>query len=372
MRQCKQLANSLALALSIAFAAAACGGSDAQLPEAQHAAGPAVPPDPVAVLPASANLALRLDLARLRSSPYYATLVEWAFRGMAVPPDREASLREVFARTDVLVLAMLDAQGGASEDVVLIARGSYRPDEIMQHLRVLLSPSGNAAEVRVESRAETASLAHPAAVAHGPEASGAVLADHTWIVTRGSLLDSTLARARQRRPVARQLSPAFEATAARVGFERGALGLVVLNTGGMEAVLASELGGSEGSMVRSMKTLGARLEVDNGLQLEAVAQTNSNEAAFGIARFIQNELRNLSSNMMLRAMGLGELIAAVDVSSSGAEVVGNLRLTDAQAQSLLARLGTLLALAGHTTDLQVATPPPASPQPGPQRSAPRP
>ena len=108
----------LALALALIAALAACGGQPSSTkPDAARSAGaeaaplPALPDDPLAVLPAGAQLVLTVDLRALRASPHFPTLRRWIERQTCTPPTND---HFVLDRAERIVLAGMP--GGAQSD----------------------------------------------------------------------------------------------------------------------------------------------------------------------------------------------------------------------------------------------------------------
>lgn len=117
----------------LALTVASCGAAppDVRAPAAPVAEAQA-PLDWAMLLPIDTNAVIRVDLARIRRSPY-GDLLE-AFVTRALDELRDEALRPAFEalfdRTDVVLAALGPSGEHGDGSFILFARGAYRPDEL--------------------------------------------------------------------------------------------------------------------------------------------------------------------------------------------------------------------------------------------------
>ncbi len=122
----------------LALFALGCGAS-APSPQSAADAEPAL--DWALLLPIETDGLGRVDLARVRRSPHRASVqpvFDDLLIGMAQPAMREA-LGELLARTDVILVGLMPPELGIEDEALILARGSYRPDEVARMRRAASS-----------------------------------------------------------------------------------------------------------------------------------------------------------------------------------------------------------------------------------------
>jgi hypothetical protein len=271
-------------------------------------------------VPASAASLVDLDLAALRASPWARSLVTGGF-----VEDREERLRtfgyDVFNDVDRLVVAALDVEGQAQQIVVVVGRL-----DAARVARAFMSSTPGAAETRWrdcrvwETPGKSVALVGRALV-HGTPTTVRAAIDAAWGIV----------------PDARGGPPGELARALDADARRPAVTLAVVVT---DEVRARAEGVAE--LPRSLRRLAARLDLGADLDLEAQAILTDAASAQEAARQWGLELRELRTNAMLRAMGLGPAVQGIALRAEGARVHARLHIGDDKREALSERFLFLL------------------------------
>lgn len=323
---------------------AACGGS---APEAVEPAGTAAvvaveasaPPAPLSLLPADTFAVLRLDLERLRQSPYWPTIDGWLDDAEASaaeagqPMDTLRALRDTLNRATVLVVGFIPpAEPSAQPEPVVVARGRFDGDALAAFVR---DPRDPQTPVRTEQR-------RGFEVFVGPRTSGAQIGEHTWLIGSAPHLDAMLGRVQaDGGPLA---SDRLRAMAERVELSTatGAFAMEVLPEirGQMRRRMMGPAAGAE-----EAAALGARIELSSGIDLLVLAEMQGEAAAAQLAQRAEGFLDGMASSMVVRAMGVSPVFQGTSVTTAGATAQLTTRLDDATTRDLLDRLGSFVRLA---------------------------
>lgn len=338
---------------------AACGG--AQTTGTSGAGGtPTVPQDLLALVPADPAVLVRVDVAAVRGSPYWATVSGWigVLAGQMDGPADD--LTRLLERTDELVWGVWDSEGG--DDVLILARGSFQAGELERVFREAAAESG---ETVREKRVDGFGLLATRRVVGGH------LDARTWITAPLARARAAIAAGTAGAPGLRS-GETYRAIASDVGFEGGAVAVIgeVTPMVRAEAAQTAEHGGDEGriaQLVLGFRRGGARLDVRDGLALTAIGDAASAEAARDAAGFVRTQAQAFGSSIPAMMLGVAPVLSRVDVQVHGTRATGSVRASDAEVRTILARLDGFVRVAldsgGSSTSGGVGAPEP--PQTGP-------
>lgn len=300
-----------------ALLALGCGGS-APSPRSAADAEPAL--DWALLLPIETDGLVRVDLARMRRSPHRAS-VQPVFDELLIEI-AEPAMREGFAgllaRTDVVLVGLIPPDLGMEDEVLVLARGRYRPDELAR-----LERGGRA--ITVDGRR----------VVLGPEGrSGAALAQ-----LRGDTLAMTATLDRMERLIARTRMPAgsprwppsLRALVEASRLEAATIGLALANRG---------VGGEEGDIMAM--TLAGTADVDGPLDVQLFVELGDPTLAAVATVFFEAMVDELSSSAVGESFALGELAELTTIEANGTRIRGSIHAEARAAQQLVPGLMGLL------------------------------
>lgn len=335
-----------AVALAVIGLVAACGGGapspEPAKPATTGSAGgeaaplPALPDDPLAVLPAGAQLVLTVDLRALRASPHFPTLRRWIERQTCTPATTD---HFVLDRAERIVLAGMP--GGAEP-------GDLRP---LALVRTQAAAAGDAARLLDQHRAllgqpphhvsEQARGRHAYVEADGTAA--ARLGDHLLVVGDAPQVAAVLATADGKQPA----FPHGDAPATALR-DQGWFSTHGLALGGR----VSERGARR--MARSLSGVGAQgavaplergalafaLDVDAGVRANAQLELPDEATAREAADSLRSTFSRLS--LLLRLMGLPAALASPSIHTVAGRLSLDLALVEDDVRTLLDRLELLI------------------------------
>ncbi len=293
----------------VVLALAACGAPARQVVE------PVAPPpvradeplDWATLLPLDTLGFLRIDLERLRRSPHHAAL-EPLFRELLGEVEDDA-LRESFAsvleRTDLMLVAILPAAAeDGEEELLLFARGDYRPDEIEQ-----LDASAPERSVPIDVRGQRVWVAGTP----GDPTTVSQLRPDTLVLTgtrahmEGVIARTHMASGAPRWP--RSVRGLIE----ELEIERATIGL---------AIARQSFGGDEegdGLLV----SIAGRADLDGPLSLDVTAELDDPSTAAMVAVIIEGMVRAVGSSE--DSLPLRHLAERARVEASGTRVRASVR-----------------------------------------------
>ncbi|HJL15633.1 MAG TPA: hypothetical protein RMH99_08260, partial [Sandaracinaceae bacterium LLY-WYZ-13_1] len=299
------------------------------------------PLDWATLIPIETEGIVRIDLARLRRSPHHDALMP-AFEGMSEELG-DPGLREHFdsliQRTEVVLLAMLPELPGREREMVVLARGDYRPDEIERLNAVSEAPE---ASVPVEVRGHEVWVdrdpAEPIALAQ--------IRPGTLALTSSlERMDRLLARTR------------MEASGPR--WPPAIRGLVEDATLG-EATLAIAMSrrslGDDGPAGLSM-ALAGRADLDGPLDVEVRLEFESPAMATAAAVIFEGLIERMARAPVGTGVALRQLVSLARIEARGTQVVGSLHADAATAEDLVPALVQLLSDGDGPADEAPARPP---------------
>ncbi len=337
--------------------AAACGSSAPEGPTTPEAAVEAPPPAPLALLPSDTFAVLRLDLVALRASPYYPTITGWLDEAETSAEQAGQAtgalsmVRATLDRADEVVVGFVPTAQSDRPDPLVVARGRFSEEELRR-----IVGSSNVPDAPVRSEQRRGFTVHV-----GADAAGAQIGEHTWLVGAEQHVDAMLGRyASGGGPLA---SDALRAMAERVELESAtasfAMEVLPEVREQMRRRLRSPIDG-----VEEARRVGARLAVSDGIDLLALADMQSPEAASELAGRARALLGDYAGNIVVRMMGVGAVLESTTVDTEGASARLVTRVDDATTRRVLDQIGSFvrLALRAAVADMAVAgTEPAASP-----------
>jgi len=328
--------------------AAACGGSTPSsrtLPREVDLLG---------IAPANAYFVAYIDVDRARHSPHFGTVVTMlddlsrAQGGSSI-----AATREILERTETIVVI---AQHDDEDRVIVLMRGSYRQGELEGAFR----------EAARDPVRTTRRGAHEVLV--GERAEAGYIDTRTWAVTSTGTMGRILARADGHGGPSATSTEAFRALGRDIGFTQHAMTWFAIPTPELRERLFARAQGSgwAGSMVAApiaaeARWLGGFVDVERGVELAVVADMRSAQAAGRAAEYIQQEASGFAGSLFANMLGLSPLLSRTRVRADGARVTLGLRGTNPEVETVLSRVGGLLALAlqsGAIGGASTAPPPP--------------
>jgi len=325
---------------------AACA-SGAPSPEADKISGastagaetaplPPLPDDPLAVLPAGAQLVLTVDLRALRGSPHFATLRRWIERQTCTAPTTDHFVLDLAERIvlagmpggveadDMRPLALVRTQHAGAGDAAkllnqhraLVGLPPHHASEQARGRHTYVEADGTAAArlgdhlLVVGDAAQVAAVLATAdgkqpAFPHG-DAAATLLRDQGWFSTHGLALGGRVSERGARR-MARSLS-GVGAQGAVAPLERGALGFALDLEAGVHA----------------------------NAQLELPDAATAREAADSLG----STFSRLS--LLLRLTGLPAALASPSIHTDGGRLSLDLALAEEDVRTLLERLELLI------------------------------
>lgn len=294
---------------------------------------PALPDEPLLLLPASVRVLGRADLDQLRASPHFATARRWLLPQLCLDAKTAPWLIE---RTTRLVVGTVVLDAAQTEpQLIAIARGDYAPDDAhVAAMQILASAGATAPSEQQQGRAH---------LWQAKELSVAQLGDHLLVAGHTQAVLAVLAVADGTRPswltgtmpmgdldvqawlaghtlaIVAQLD---EQSAHRVGRQLATIGADGLSTGLGNASAAAAL----------------------VLTRDADAQAQVLYADAATAEQTAGQIRSMigQASFVLRLMGWPSVLDRVDASTEGALLKLALRVSDDEVRQLVERLEPML------------------------------
>lgn len=309
--------RSLIVLLLAAFALA-CGSG----PGARTAADTGPTLDWALLLPIETDGLVRVDLERMRRSPHRAS-VQPVFHGFVEqlvfpePNTSDGALDALLARTDVLMIGLLPRGVDAEDEVLVLARGRYRPNELES-----LEGSGNPRDVD----------GHRVWVQDDEEGGRAIsrLREDTFAMTASfERMDRLIARTRM--ASSPRWPPALRGLVASSGFEDATVGVALSNRG---------IGAAEGDL--TSMSLAAVADVDGPLDVELMMELGDADLAMAATMLLDALVQELARSAVGEAFALAELAELTRIEASGTRVVGSIHAAPRSAEQLVPGLMGLL------------------------------
>lgn len=321
---------------SLLFAAVlfACGGSaSSEMQVASPVDVSTPPPAPEALtdyLPPETTALVTVDVARLRSSPYYPTIRRFVESASDSDAQVSQGVHELMESTRVVHIAA-GPKNGRMDVLGVVFEGSYAEGQVR---RVLTSMASN------QTLTEGTVAGFPATI--GGDAVLVDLGNGRWFFGPQT---GTSALSAPRAPEAMR-SPGYVAAAARLTTPAPIARFVALG----DPALARELArNSPLDATSAARVQGVALAVDatNGIQAEGYMVTDGADLAAQVAQFVRGQVNQAVGTMELRVIGVSAILERTQVVEDGPVVGASLSVTDAEVRDLIDRLGGLIGASGQ-------------------------
>lgn len=326
--------RSLALVL---VSALACGGSEEPDDDATEvgtagAEEVAAPPplDPLALLPVDSLSVTTIDIGRLRTSPYYPTLHGWLDLLPDLTPTQRQAAESALESAEIAHVATVDRPCSSK----CWTLGSI-------FVATSMDPATANATLQQFVRGETFAPREVAGLPAFGNSAGAMVTVESgkYLLGQTEYIEPPLRQAQRPRA---ESNAAVAGAVQRLGAESTLRGWVVGNAT-TQTVLARETPFSQ-DVTSLAQGAAYRVDLADGLILEAVVTTSDPESAARLSNALRREVDSLTGSLPARAMGLGVLGTSTQIAVEGAQVRATLRLTDAQLRPLLNRADNMLRL----------------------------
>jgi len=329
---CRALLGSSAFLVLLA----ACGGGTATTSTETTAdavdVAPAPPQlQPTDYLPADTFSVLAVDVTRLRSSPYYPTVVE-AFKSTdEMSPEEEEMLHALVERTSkVWAVGVPDDDGTGADMGVILIEGDYEPGQPEAALRMVMP---NRYEL------EQIEIAGHRVFTGGGGMLGEIDARH-WLLGPPERVQPLLENPPGAFPA--QSDPAW--AEAQQWLQRPQAGVTFLGLGG--PALHYELEREtpmDAQTAQSTRAVAFSLDADNGVTVEAMGLMDDPVVAAEVIQWVQQQLDALGQSMVAGMLGLGPILQAVVAQAEGTVAGIRLQIPDAEIRRLLGLLPNLMS-----------------------------
>jgi hypothetical protein len=293
----------------------------------------------------------RIDLAKLRSSPYANTVKGWWRALVDLPPiknDQEVDdvvglAGELLAHTDQIWFgARADGFEGSQGDdgLVVVVRGRFEPGQVQSWVRAL-PDLGEIQEV--EARGKT--------LLRTREAVFVQLDATTWAVTEASWVEPMLARFDEGTG---ELSPTLQRVSAGIGGSEGAFTMLFEPTVEMRAELggaASAIDDLDPATLSAVQGGGTRLSVDDGISSRSMIATDDVKAAGELEAITERYLERYGDHPFAVLLGFDLLSRSMVVETEASDMVVKAAIDHTETEKLVFHIDRLVrgavGLIGH-------------------------
>lgn len=385
----------------------ACGGAASRAPMTSAPSGSEAPPGPPPLLatdfaPEATFAMARIDLLRLRQSPYADELIELATEEDQANIEQDSAHR--LSNTDAMwimlgrrvrpvvqwgVVGRLTASGHVSTDAGAPDADASQPDA-SAHAQVgaVLSQSGMTPDtIATEISVTIAFEGHDQGAADGPllrsilagndwraealppgsprlwrtdtlrDRFALAVDDHLIVVGLHGDPDAAVAVA-TREAQGRAIASALHRVADASGFGSHGFDLVIMTDADAQAMVSELLTPETAEQLRSIS---GQLELATGLTVSMQVRTDSPEAAAAVKVAVDAGLAQLVAEPTLTMLGLTDPMRAAHTHVDETVMVLELQLDDAATRTLLARLTGIVRIGAALQAVQPAETP-VSPQ----------
>ena len=315
---------------------AACGGSATvasteTTADAVDIQPPAPEPEATDYLPADTYLLVTVDVARLRSSPYYPMVVETLKATDEIGAAEEEALHSMVERTSRMWFAGVPNTGGRGGDLgCILFEGDYEPGQPEAALRALVPDNADFVETEIAGHA----------VIEGQGGMLAQLGGRAWIMGEPARVRAVL----QSPPggFAAMADPAWSEARQWLQQPEAAVQMVALGTTALHHDLSrnSPLDPAAPSHIRSVA---GALDVSDGMAVEVMALTDDGAVAAGMAQWARDTVGQLRQNMIVSMLSLGPVLDGIDARAEGMTAGVRVRVADGEVRRLLGMLPNMLA-----------------------------
>ena len=320
--------------LVLAFLLAACskdGPTEETTPVEVEASAGAMQLPPEAYLARTTWGRLDIDLTKVRSSPYYANVLELLGGAPLETEEQRATFREMIERVDSITFAVGEIP--ESSDVTgILLRGTFTIDDVRRWI------TGLDISHRVPEPFE---ITGRVGLTLG-DASALPIDGNTWIVAPTRALQESFAS-----PAVPSAfgEPAYLEAKARPSITDAAITLTVLGTPGAKRFAAREspIGEEAAPHLRSATIAVA---MNDGVRLEGFALLDDPTVAQALVADATRQRDELAQQAPVVMFGLAPLVNSIQLTQANADAVVRLDMSDNMVRRLIGMLGGLMALSG--------------------------
>lgn len=292
-----------------------CGAEHAAGP-ASSAGGEATPLDWALLLPLETDGLVQIDLARVRRSPYRDSLqpVFDALLGELAEPGMQRGFTSLLERTDLILVALVPS-GGDEDDLLILSRGRYEPDEVEK------------LEASTGARAQTVDVAgHRVWVGRNVADSTAIaqLRPNTLALTADlDAMQHLIARTRMA-PTTRRWPPALRELLDETGLENATFGV---------ALAHRSVGTEHGEPVEM--SLAGTADADGPFDLTLLVELGDPTLAAAATVFFQTLVQEMAQSARGESFALRGLAQLTRIETVGSRVHGTIHADQATAAQLV-------------------------------------
>lgn len=325
------------IAVVVSLLLFACGGAATPAPVVP-VPEPEPPFDPVALFPSDTAAVVRVDVERARRSPYYDTILGWAEQ-LGAAGEEQAALISVLTslidRIDRVHIAMIEPAAGEDEPTMLaVVEGQLDEGDLESTLRQMQEPANFAEWTTVQKHGRT--------VFENEDVSAVDAGDGIWLFAVGDGIDLMLSRLEGRGGSTPRSSDRFTAMAERVGFEEHTVAAVMEMTPRLRDAMRGEV---PDDILSSLVAASVRLDVDDGIDAEAVAICNDANAAGNLTEIVESTASEMAGNLFVTMLGARPVLEAIETRVEDTSAIVSLNVDDATTRRVLARVSGLIMMA---------------------------
>lgn len=315
------------IAIVVALFALGCGSAGASGPSSRTARTVGEPPlDWAMLLPIETDGVVRLDLARMRRSPHRESLqpvFDQLLSGVADPAMQEG-LAGLIERTDLVLVAFVPAGPDEEDEILILARGGYAPDEI-ERLNAATSDGQGSRAIEVRGR-----RVWIGADPEDPTAMAQLRPDTLALTADSERMERLIARIGMPAGTPRW-PPSLRALIEATRLEEATFGLALANRS-----MGEEMGEP------MTMSLAGTADADGPLDLEVLIELGDPGLAAAGAVFFEAMIRELAGAAGGESFALGSLARMARIEASGTRVRGSIHADRTEAQQLVPGLMGLL------------------------------
>ncbi len=330
-----QTARSLGVCSLLFAFLGACGGSatatvHSDTADAVDVAEAAPAPEPTDYLPADTFALLTIDVARLRASPYYPTVVEAIKSTDEMSAEEEEILHGLVERTStVWAVGIPDDDGTGADLGVILVEGDYEPGQPEAALRAVVPNADRLQEMEIAGHR---------VLADGNGMLAEIDGRH-WLIGPPERVRPLLENPPG--PFPAQNDPAW--IEAQQWLQEPNAGVSFVALGGPALHWELDHGSPmDGSTAESTRAIAFGLDAPDGVALEAMGLMSDPAVASQVITYVQRQLDELGQSMVAGMLGLGPILQGVVAQAEGAEAGVRLHIADPEVRRLLGLVPNLL------------------------------
>ncbi|MEM9190042.1 MAG: hypothetical protein AAGF12_12740 [Myxococcota bacterium] len=307
-----------------------CGGATAEPEVPVPEPPPPLVSDPVALLPEHVDLVARVEVRAILNTPYWEALVNW-FERLGGGDEGLADIQRFLDQTDQLTAGIAFGERSGDEELFLVLRSPMTEADAKGYLELMAERSNESGPVRAEIRGEDRYLF--------AEPFSATQVGDLWLVSQAAGLPGMVARRRGSGDPSPRSNPAMTALMDRIRYSEGEIAVAAI----VPPVVRAEAAQEQLDLMEGVEEGGLRVEVGNGLAVEVRAMTSDPVQARAIVETLDGQRRQFAGNMMVRMLGLGDILDSIELVTEDREAIGRMAVDQPTTLRLIESLGGLLA-----------------------------